>query len=639
MPDFKVTITAVDQATAAIRKVEDRVAKMFGKTADPYRKLHQSFKRLDDALGVPKLGKGLKKVGTEALTAARHVNRIVTPLAAITGVASIAGMTALVDRWAKLGREITYTSQRIGINTTDLQKWRQVGTLSGVSADAVTSSLGALGKTMEDARWGRNQGAMMLLNRLGVGLKKTKSGAWDVQGEMMSLAKVMNSPQLRKNPWAQEMIAGQLGIGAMLPILRQGEQGIRRYQQLQKTLGYVSSPAAIANANRFALSLAGMKVATEGLAQSVMDRAMPVMRPFLDELSGWIAKNRDLIDQDVASWVKAFAGYIQKVDWKKVGSEITGFFDSAKGSAADLKTVLSGVADAFRDVAKVYHGTQYIFQQGGALDQALGMGNGFTSADNAMYASQHANDPAFLADRAKLAKFYTFARWKKLTGNDHWWQSDSALQGRYQNFLTDTAAYDFTGARTAANRTYGNAPKGSAGMVRDFEHMGWSHKAAAGIVANLFAESGFNPRAVGDHGAAYGLGQWHAARQLDFYTKFGHDIKHSTLQEQEQFVNYELHHKYKTVGNALGDVDSAQRAGRLLSLYYEKPAAANEQAANRAGLAGTIYKDTASGTTGTVHVEVTVKGAPPGTTVKATPSGNATASARIGYSAVGGAMD
>src|SRR5260363_90445 len=49
---------------------------------------------------------------------------------------------------------------------------------------------------------------------------------------------------------------------------------------------------------------------------------------------------------------------------------------------------------------------------------------------------------------------------------------------------------------------------------------GWTHKQAAGIVANLKIESGLNPKAVGDGGKAYGIAQWHPPRQAEFRRAF-----------------------------------------------------------------------------------------------------------------------
>jgi hypothetical protein len=629
MPDFKVTITAVDNATAAIRKVEEHVGKMF----EPYRKVQQSFQRFDEALGIPKLGKGLKKVGGAAQQTARHINRIVTPLAAITGIASIAGMTALVDRWAKFGREVTYASQGIGINTTDLQKWRQVGTLSGVSADAVTSSLGALGKTMEDARWGRNQGALMLLNRLGVGLKKTKSGVWDVQGEMLSLAKVMHSPQLKNNPWAQEMIASQLGVGAMLPALRQGEQGIRRYQQLQKTLGYVSSPEASANANRFALSLAGMKIATEGLGKSIMDKAMPAVEPFVDKISKWVSQNRELISQDVAGWVKTFTNYIDKVDWKKVGGEISGFFENAKGSAKDFQTSLHDIAATLEWVRDAYHGTKYALRQGGAVDQFFGVGQ-FTSADNAQYAAQHADDPAFLARQAQMLRdgsIDSLDAFKK----HHWLERmlpESGIQSDYQDYLKNAVANSFMDPASYVARGIRNNNPGNLIFVGQ---------------AGARKEAGPDGRFAVFGAASQGISA--LANQLQLYGMRGNDTltgivnKFAPSSDGNDTAAY-----VAALSNATGYSPGAH-------LNLNDPAVVSplvraiiahedgtdpytpsmESAAVNAGLGLKAPTAGAAGAAGTVHVEVTVKGAPPGSTVKATPTGNTTASARIGYSGVG----
>ena len=110
--------------------------------------------------------------------------------------------------------------------------------------------------------------------------------------------------------------------------------------------------------------------------------------------------------------------------------------------------------------------------------------------------------------------------------------------------------------------------------LRYFMSQGFNQVQATGMVANLQAESGLNPNAIGDSGKAYGIGQWHPDRQADFEAKYGHSIKNSTLQEQLDFVVYELTHKEQ---NALAQfqkaksIDEAVRAG----LSYERPAEAN----------------------------------------------------------------
>ena len=78
----------------------------------------------------------------------------------------------------------------------------------------------------------------------------------------------------------------------------------------------------------------------------------------------------------------------------------------------------------------------------------------------------------------------------------------------------------------------------------------WTPEQAAGIVANLEAESGFKHTAIGDNGKAFGIGQWHPDRQAKFKQKFGKDIRQSSYQEQLAFVNWELNNNESSAGKS-----------------------------------------------------------------------------------------
>jgi hypothetical protein len=118
---------------------------------------------------------------------------------------------------------------------------------------------------------------------------------------------------------------------------------------------------------------------------------------------------------------------------------------------------------------------------------------------------------------------------------------------------------------------------------------GWTREQAAGIAANLHAESGLNPRSVGDGGQAYGLAQWHPDRQANFARWAGHSIKDSTLQEQMEFVHYEMTQgKEKLAGNALRNARTAREAGSVVSKMYERPGDVEGQAALRGSAADAL---------------------------------------------------
>ena len=127
--------------------------------------------------------------------------------------------------------------------------------------------------------------------------------------------------------------------------------------------------------------------------------------------------------------------------------------------------------------------------------------------------------------------------------------------------------------------------------VAFFINQGWTSAQACGLVANLEAESGLRPDAVGDGGAAYGVAQWHPPRQQNFYAFTGHDIRGSTLDEQLAFVVWELNHSEKNAGDALRDCSTAAEAATVICKLYERPADPVGDSVKRAALAERIHAE------------------------------------------------
>ncbi len=106
-----------------------------------------------------------------------------------------------------------------------------------------------------------------------------------------------------------------------------------------------------------------------------------------------------------------------------------------------------------------------------------------------------------------------------------------------------------------------------------FTGRGWSKEQSQGLVARLMKESGLDPRAMGDGGAAAGIAQWHPDRQANFKQYSGKDISQSTLEDQLGFVNYELTQgTEKRAGTMLKGTTSARAAEGVAAGYYERPA-------------------------------------------------------------------
>ena len=129
------------------------------------------------------------------------------------------------------------------------------------------------------------------------------------------------------------------------------------------------------------------------------------------------------------------------------------------------------------------------------------------------------------------------------------------------------------------------------GAFQFFVDRGWSREQAAGIVANLAAESNLNPAAVGDGQQARGIAQWHPDRQTRFFTAIGTRVQDATLEQQLRFVHVELTSGTETgAGNRLRGATTAEEAGRIVSRRYERPADADGEATRRGNAATQLLR-------------------------------------------------
>jgi hypothetical protein len=655
---FTITINAVDKASATVRKVNDSVSRM----TRPFEEVGKSFKSLGRELGFERIGKNLTNIGREAGGAARSISNIVAPMAAITGIGSVAGVAALAVNWAKLGRSIDNSAHGIGISAGQLQTFQGAAKMVGIDTELATGSLNSLATTMQDAQWGRNQGALLMLNKLGIGLKKAEDGSWDVVGEYKAIANAIAS---QKSPQVQALIANNLGLSGMLPFLREGAAGIERYEATVKRLGYVMSDDAVQRGKEFSQSLAGLNIVIDGTKNSIGDKLIPVMKPLLDQFTNWLAVNRDLIANDIGEWAKGFAVWINKVDWKKIGEGIVNF---GKGvgkvvewlggwenaailvigvmNAGLIGSVLSLGVTLVRGGAGVLAFTKLLLgweaaaiAAGAATGTAGAVGAGAGASVGAGAVGIGATLAAGGVGLAALAYSSSLN-----DGEDKEIARIRRAQGLPEVSDSEILSRAFKGRGGINEEATGRS-------MAFFQGKGWTKEQAAGISANLGLESNFNPAAVGDSGRAYGAAQWHESRQQQFAKWAGKPMQGSSLDEQLGFVHYELTQgQEQGAGDLLRRAKSAREAGDIVSRKYERPADADGDAAKRAAVAevianrvpapspapaGPYSQGAAQQNGGSVKVEIEHKNAPEGLKTKVKSDGNVQASSRIAYSGMG----
>jgi hypothetical protein len=123
----------------------------------------------------------------------------------------------------------------------------------------------------------------------------------------------------------------------------------------------------------------------------------------------------------------------------------------------------------------------------------------------------------------------------------------------------------------------GASPALTGGRVDEahdfFRAAGWSEAQTAGLLANLGAESGFDPGAKNATGHR-GIAQWDANRQAQFRAMFGHDPGDGSRSDYEQqlwFVQWELTHTEKAAGDRLRAMgrDPGSSAA-IVDRFYER---------------------------------------------------------------------
>lgn len=148
-------------------------------------------------------------------------------------------------------------------------------------------------------------------------------------------------------------------------------------------------------------------------------------------------------------------------------------------------------------------------------------------------------------------------------------------------------------SRTAGLDVGKGEPTRSLGITNDarqavdfFIKKGWTTEQAAGIVGNLQAESGayLNPRALGverDGTKAVGVAQWHPDRERKFERVMKKKIARSSLEDQLEFVDWELNNSQNVspfyAGDRLKEAKTAEEAAYIVDKYYLRSSGESRQ--------------------------------------------------------------
>lgn len=350
--NFQAVVTVKDQTGGPLAAIQARLAAIAGvQGMDGLRNAAQGVQR--------------------AMSGLASTMRSIALPGALVGAAALTGLIAMTTATVEAGGRLQDLSDRLGMSVENIQAFEFAARQSGVSAEIFTASIEKLQKGIAEAAGGQNANLLQLFTRLRIPLR-------DAQRQIRSTADVL--PQLAQaferntNPAVRTRMAmalfGEAGA-RLIPMLASGRVGLAQLMARFRELNPVLTTQAVAALDDVGDSFAEVRVAVEGVRDSIVVSLAPILGPLLRNLATWIAANRELIAARVSGWLNDIVEALKAVDW---AAFVQGVIDAVKGIGDFVKAIggLQTVLIAFAVVALAPVAASLV-ALGGALASTAGL--------------------------------------------------------------------------------------------------------------------------------------------------------------------------------------------------------------------------------------------------------------------------
>jgi len=526
-------------------------------------------------------GKKLKKSLGDGATGFETMAKNAAKFLALLG--STFAVKEFIQHTIESNSQLERFSKNIGESVDAISAWMNATELAGGSAGGFEGAMSLLSQAQTDLRMTGESSLIPYFSRLGVDIgafgEKTRP-VLDVLRDLADKFHAMDRPTAMN-------IGRRMGFDTgTMNLLVQGSKAIDEMVAKQKSGNAVTAEQA-AESSKLRERLVEMEQSFSALGRTILHDVYPYMVDFFnicDKIGTWIRQN--------TTFVEVFFGVLA-AGIAAVAVAALPF----NGTAALILGVAAAIATLYTEYDHWKKGEKGLIDRekwAPAIkfikDMIDDMNKAISSfielVDKALARLQIFIDKAAGAEGSKIAKAIkenSVLNWLDNFGGD-------VLEFfGFKRLAPKTVAPKTVAPKTVTPPAKGPTSEREKSALDYFQSQGWTKEQSAGLVANLYAESGLNEKIPGGGGKAYGIGQWHPDRQADFQNLFGHPIQQSTFEEQLAFVQYELTQgKEKAAGDALRKESSAAGAGAVVSKKYERPAAAESEAYNRGRMADSI---------------------------------------------------
>lgn len=589
--NYELVLTATDRATPVVQKFTNSLER----TLRPVRDLEAAMKRLGKVAGLTSLAPTLRHIKRGANDAAEGIRSIVPPLAAITGVGTLAGIAALVNGFAKMTVHSQNSAAVLGVSTSELLRWQGAARLAGASAESMQSSLQGIGSAFNAAATtDPTTGGVM--RSIGVQVHRTDDGSVDVERGLLDLADVFHA---HTNAQYRLQLADAFGISHdLIPLLAKGRQAVQDFYA--QTAKLALSPEQQRAADNYNRSLVNLDFSVTNLKNNLGAKLAPSVQIVTDAVGKLVDKYGDVVATQVAEYTKRFADWLTSTDWAKVANDVKSFVREIGG----VKTIVAAIA--LLTFAGPIAGVLSLAMAMGRLGLVAGgvlltlgkiaasaafgklsvptaaapAAEAAAGAEAAEVAAGAAGGAILLGKNGLIARALVGA----YTAGFDMLAAPAALMGYSPNL--NSGEGDYLGQR----RKVGEREKYLATKLGD---AGYTKAQAAGIIGSLLQEdSTLDPQKVNPKSGATGIGQWLSQDRIQNFHNYTHTtLQNSTFEQQVDFMIHELATTESAADRRIRRADDPVTAARAHANGYERPAPEEANLPQRAANARNVYAD------------------------------------------------
>lgn len=241
----------------------------------------------------------------------------------LTAAASAVGfsLSQMMSKFLDTGDAIDKASMRIGIGVDRLQSLQYAAKLSGATAEDMNSALGKLNENIAKAAAGKNEELASLFKKLGISLR-------DANGHVRTAADVLPefSDAIQRN--TNSSVRARMAIAAfgdagqkLIPMLQDGSKGLADMEKRAHDLGLTMSQDDVKAAASLGDKFTDLGAVFDSFGNTISAKLAPVLGPLIDDLTKFLADNKEAFAGRLSEAVSKLADSLKKVDFEKLAND------------------------------------------------------------------------------------------------------------------------------------------------------------------------------------------------------------------------------------------------------------------------------------------------------------------------------